>query len=363
MDWIEQLKALAKKLTAPDWKPPRNEEATKMALVAPFLRALGYDIFNPSEVMPEFSADLPLIKAGERVDYAILENDQPQILVEVKAYKTNLHEAERGQLQRYFHATKARIGILTNGHTFQFFTDLDEANKMDEKPFAEVNLESLRHAPLGKLKHVTKPKFNLDELLSTAEELKYTKGVKDEILQELTNPSDWMVKEMAQRVHTARRITSQVLDSFRPIVADAIQSYIADRINERLDKAKIEEVKDDDQQQENPDATEDTDDDGIVTTQEEIEALNIVKAICASSVDPNRITEKDTKRYCNILLDGNIRKYFLRLHFDGKKKKISIFDQNEPEMVEVATTADLYHHQERIRQALTLKLEPGDSMP
>ena len=359
MDWTQQLEALARKLTTPDWETPPNEEATKMALVAPFLRALGYDIFNPAEVMPEFSADLPLVKAGERVDYAILENNQPKILVEVKAYKTNLHDAERGQLQRYFHATKARIGILTNGRIFQFFTDLDEANKMDEKPFAEVDLLSLRHAPLGKLKYVTKPKFNLDELLSTAEELKYTKGVKDEIRQELTNPSDWMVKEMAQRVHTARRITSQVLDSFRPIVANAIQSYIADRINETLDKA-LKTVKDDDQQQENPDATEGTDDDGIVTTQEEIEALNIVKAICTSSVDPNRITEKDTKRYCNILLDGNIRKYFLRLHFNGKKKKISIFDQNEPEILEVATTADLYHHQERIRQALTLKLEPGD---
>ena len=148
MDWIEQLEALAKKLT-PDWQIPPNEEATKMALVAPFLRALGYDVFNPAEVMPEFSADLPLIKVGERVDYAILENNQPKILVEVKAYKTNLDEAERGQLQRYFHATEARIGLLTNGHVFQFFTDLDEANKMDEKPFAEVDLLNLRHAPLS----------------------------------------------------------------------------------------------------------------------------------------------------------------------------------------------------------------------
>ncbi len=56
-----------------------------MALVIPFIHALGYDIFNVAEVMPEFSAGLPLIKAGEWVDYAILENSQPRILVEVKA--------------------------------------------------------------------------------------------------------------------------------------------------------------------------------------------------------------------------------------------------------------------------------------
>lgn len=360
MDWTEQLEALAKKLTTPDWQTPPNEEATKMALVAPFLRALGYDIFNPAEVMPEFSADLPLIKAGERVDYAILDNNQPRILVEVKAYKTNLHEAERGQLQRYFHATKARIGILTNGHVFQFFADLDEVNKMDEKPFAEVNLLSLRHAPLSQLKHVTKPKFNLDELLGIAEELKYIKGVKDEIRQELTDPSDWLVREMAQRVHPARRIGPQILDSFRPIVAGAIQSYIADRINETLDKAiKTVEVKEHDHNLTEQDTAEIENSNDIITTQEETEALYIVRAICADLVDSDRLMEKDTKAWCNITLDGKARKSFLRLYFNSvKKKKIAIFDQDQPEVVPVSAPADLYQYKERIRKALYLKLEP-----
>ena len=361
MDWNEQLEALAKKTKAPNWQAPPNEEATKMALVAPFLRALGYDIFNPAEVMPEFSADLPLIKRGERVDYAILENNQPRILVEVKAYKTNLDEAERGQLQRYFHATKARIGILTNGHVFQFFADLDEANKMDEKPFAEVNLLNLRQAPLSQLRHVTKPKFNLDELLGIAEELKYIKGVKNEIRKELTAPSDWLVREMAQRVHSARRIRAQILDSFRLIVTEAIQSYIADRINETLDKAiKTVEVKEHDHQLDEQDTAEAENSNDIVTTQEEIEALYIVRAICASLINPDRIMEKDTKNYCNITLDGEPRKSFLRLHFNFvRKKKIAIFDQDEPEVVPVTAPSDLYQYKERIRKALNLKLEPS----
>lgn len=360
MDWTEQLEALAKKLTTPDWQTPPNEEATKMALVAPFVRALGYDIFNPAEVMPEFSADLPLIKVGERVDYAILDNNQPKILVEVKAYKTNLHEAERGQLQRYFHATKARIGILTNGHVFQFFADLDEVNKMDEKPFAEVNLLNLRHAPLSQLKHVTKPGFNLDALLGIAEELKYIKGVKDEIRQELTDPSDWLVKEMAQRVHSARRISPQILDSFRPIVARAIQSYIADRINETLDKAiKTVEIKEHNHESAEQDTVEVENSNDIITTQEETEALYIVRAICANLVDSDRIIEKDTKTYCNITLDGQARRSFLRLYFNFvKKKKIAIFDQDQPEDVPVSAPADLYQYQERIRKALKLKLGP-----
>ncbi|WP_219335693.1 type I restriction endonuclease [Candidatus Synechococcus spongiarum] len=359
VDWIEQLEALAKKLKTPDWQAPPNEEATKMALVAPFLQALGYDVFNHDEVMPEFFADLPLIKSGERVDYAILENNQPKILVEVKAYKTNLDETERGQLQRYFHATRARLGLLTNGHIFQFFTDLDEANKMDEKPFAEIDLLNLRHAPLRQLKHVTKPRFNLNELLSIAEELKYIKGVKEEIRQELTDPSDWLIREMAQRVHSARRISPQLLDSFRPIVSKAIQSYIADRINETLDKAiKTIEVKDTGSQMKNQDYVEEKDDNDIITTQEEIEALRIIRAICANCVDPDRITEKDMQSYCNIILDGHARKSFVRLHFNAvRKKKITILDQSQPKTVYVTTPADLYHNQDRIRQALMIKLE------
>ena len=72
-----------------------NEEATKMALIAPFIQSLGYDIFNPTEVKPEFSADLPGIKQGERVDYAVLENGQPKILIEAKPYRTDLRSAER----------------------------------------------------------------------------------------------------------------------------------------------------------------------------------------------------------------------------------------------------------------------------
>ncbi|SAY38790.1 type I restriction endonuclease [Candidatus Synechococcus spongiarum] len=364
MNLIEQLEALAKKLTNPGWQAPPNEEATKMALVAPFLRALGYDIFNPAEVMPEFSADLPLVKAGERVDYAILENGQPKILVEVKAYKTNLDAAERGQLQRYFHATKARIGLLTNGHVFQFFADLDEANKMDEKPFTEVNLLDLRHATLSQLKHVTKPKFNLDELLGIAEELKYVKGVKDEIRQELTEPSDWLVKEMAQRVHSAKRISPQILDSFRPIVADAIQSYIADCINETLDKSiKIVEVKEHDHKSDKKDTAEAENSNDVITIQEETKALYVVKAICANLVDTSRVIEKDTKNYCNITLDGQVRKSFLRLRFNSlRKKKVMIFDQDQPEAVPVSTPFDLYQYEERIRKALKLKLKPpGDS--
>ena len=178
MDLIDQLQTLAAraKQVGPSLT---NEEATKMALIAPFIQALGYDIFNPTEVKPEFSADLPGIKQGERVDYAILEDGHPKILVEAKPYNTDLKTAEMGQLSRYFQATKARIGILTNGRLFQFFSDLDDKNLMDQKPFAEIDLFDLKAAPIEQIKQMSKSMFDIDNLLSSTERLKYLRGVKE----------------------------------------------------------------------------------------------------------------------------------------------------------------------------------------
>lgn len=324
-----------------------------MALIAPFIQALGYDIFNPVEVKPEFSADLPGIKQGERVDYAILEDGQPKILIEAKPYTSDLRTAEMGQLSRYFQATKARIGILTNGRLFQFFSDLDDRNLMDQKPFAEIDLFDLRSAPIEQIKQMSKTMFDIDDLLSTAERLKYLRGVKEEIKAELTDPSDWLVREMAVRVHSAQRITGQLQEKFKPIVVDAIKAYINDRINERLntamevERSTVEMISLELEVDEEPATT---------FTEEEKEGLYIVRAICAVEVDPARLTERDTKSYCGIVLDGNSRKYFMRMYFNGGTKKVEIFDDNEPSAVSLETASDLYKHADRIRAALRLKL-------
>jgi hypothetical protein len=352
MDLIDHLQTLASRAQQAG-DSLTNEEATKMALIAPFIQALGYDIFNPVEVKPEFSADLPGIKQGERVDYAILENGHPKILVEAKPYSSDLRTAEMGQLSRYFQATKARIGILTNGRLFQFFSDLDDRNLMDQKPFAEIDLFDLRSAPIEQIKQMSKTMFDIDNLLSTAERLKYLRGVKEEIKAELTDPSDWFVREMAVRVHTAQRITGQLQEKFKPIVVDAIKSYINDRINERLNTAMEVEKTAGEISAAEPEAAEEP---GTIFTEEEKEALYIVRAICAAEVDPIRLSERDTKSYCGIVLDGNSRKYFLRLFFNGPAKKVELFDDTEPTIIFLESVSDLYKHVDRIKAALRLKL-------
>jgi hypothetical protein len=236
---------------------------------------------------------------------------------------------------------------------FSFFSDLDDRNLMDQKPFAEIDLFDLRSAPIEQIKQMSKTMFDIDNLLSTAERLKYLRGVKEEIKAELTDPSDWLVREMAVRVHTAQRITGQLQEKFKPIVMDAIKAYINDRINERLNTAMEVEKTAGETPAAEPEANEET---GTIFTEEEKEALYIVRAICAAEVDPTRLSERDTKSYCSVVIDGNSRKYFLRMYFNGPTKKIELFDNVEPSIIFLESTGDLYKHAGRIKAALKLKL-------
>ena len=148
-----------------------TEEATKNAFIMPFIKALGYDVFDPLEVVPEYVADIG-IKKGEKVDYAILKDGHPTILVECKHWGENL-DVHNSQLFRYFHTTKAKFGLLSNGIVYRFYTDLVEKNKMDEKPFLEFNVTDIKDNQIEELKKFHKSYFDVDNIVNTASELKY----------------------------------------------------------------------------------------------------------------------------------------------------------------------------------------------
>lgn len=77
-----------------------TEEATKTAIIMPFIsRVLGYDVFNPQEVVPEYVADLGL-KKGEKIDFAIMRDGQVQMLIEAKRIGDTLSLEHAGQLVR-----------------------------------------------------------------------------------------------------------------------------------------------------------------------------------------------------------------------------------------------------------------------
>src|ERR1044071_7429696 len=231
MDFIDQLKALAAKVPAL-CDLLQTEEATKNALVMPFIRILGYDIFDPTEVVPEFVADVG-IKKGEKVDYAIKKDGKIIMLFECKHCGGDLSIKHASQLFRYFTTTEARIGVLTNGVVYRFFTDLEATNKMDEKPFLELDMMDLNEAVVNELKKLTQPAFNLDELMTAAGELKYTREVKKFLSGQMDNPSDEFVKLCASKVYNGV-LTPARREYFAGITKRAFQQLVNEGINTRL---------------------------------------------------------------------------------------------------------------------------------
>jgi hypothetical protein len=191
MDFKDSIKQIADRIEKLKNNMP-TEEATKNALIMPFISALGYDVFNPLEVLPEMTCDIGT-KKGEKIDYAILKDGEPIILIECKHWQEdlNLHD---NQLLRYFNVSKAKFGLLTNGIIYRFYTDLAEKNKMDEKPFLEVNLLDLKDNQIEELKKFHKSYFDINTILSSANELKYTGELKSALVREFANPSTDFVK-------------------------------------------------------------------------------------------------------------------------------------------------------------------------
>jgi hypothetical protein len=356
MDFIDQIQALATKIQkARDFI--QTEEATKNAFVLPFIQALGYDVFNPLEVIPEFTADVG-IKKGEKVDYAIFHDGKPIILFECKKCGWKLDRDCASQLYRYFSVTDARIGILTDGIIYQFYTDLEEKNKMDEKPFMEFNVLDIQEPLVPELKKLTKGAFNIEATLNAATELKYTKEIRRIMSEELNSPSEEMVRLFTSRVYTGR-LTQAVKEQFTDIVKRALHQFIADRINERIKTALSgEDIQGTQEQKDGGDVSEPAAkstpvDDGIVTTDEEREGFYIVKSIVREVVDPARVVFRDTQTYFSVLLDDNNRKPICRLHLNRAQKYLGLLDeQKNEERVPIDSLNDIYQHAEHLKKTV-----------
>jgi len=326
MELQTQLKSLADKIHQLKDKI-ETEESTKHAFVLPFINLLGYDTFNPLEVIPEFTADLGL-KKGEKVDYAIMQSDEPILIIECKNWKENL-SVHSSQLFRYFHVSKTRFALLTNGITYQFFTDLDEKNKMDEKPFFEFDITSLKDSSIHEIAKFHKSNFDVDKILDNASALKFTKEIKKQINQEIENPSNEFVRLFASKIYSGR-LTEKVIDEFKELVQKAFGQLIGDKINDRLHLALNKEVV-----IQEKDQIEESETSRVNTTDEEMEAYRVVVAILRRKLPVNRIVFRDTQSYFGILLDDNNRKPLCRLHLNGGKKYISLFNDNKTEKREV----------------------------
>lgn len=357
MEFEEKLASLAAKIRQQK-AAIQTEEATKNAFVMPFIQnVLGYDVFDPLEVVPEFVCDVGT-KKGEKIDYAILKDGQIQILIESKKIGESLNINHASQLFRYFHVTTARISILTNGQAYRFFTDLDAPNKMDEKPFLEFDLLDIDDHVVPELQKLTKSAFDVESIISAAGELKYVGQIKRVLAAQFNQPDDDFVRYFASRVYEGA-ITQKVREQFTLLTRKATVQFLGDQINERLKSAMTGNVKpvmpsQDAQEAQQPSPKPRDEDEAektkIDTTVEEIEGFNIIKAIVRSDVDVKRIAARDTQSYFGVLLDDNNRKPLARLHFNRQQKYLGTFDADKNETRHpIDSLDDIFAHAETLR--------------
>lgn len=342
MDLIDQLKELALRISKVK-DTIQTEEATKNALIMPFIQLLGYNVFDPTEVTPELIADVGL-KKGEKVDYAILMDGKPIILFECKKSGGDLSVNHASQLFRYFHVTEARFGVLTNGILYRFFTDLEQPNKMDVRPFFEFNILDFKEQHVEELKKFTKATFDLENILNTASDLKYTRAVGNVLEEWIDKPSEDFVKLVCGEVLNGKRFTPAIKEQFTQITKDAFSQLISEKITERL-KMAMDQSSGTRAMSPGPESND------VITTAEEMEGFRIVRAILCEIIEPKRVVMRDAKSYCAILFDDNNRKPICRLRLNSATKmSIGLFDEKEENIIVITEMSDIYKHADKLRK-------------
>ncbi|RZK35453.1 MAG: restriction endonuclease [Pedobacter sp.] len=328
-----------------------TEEATKNAFVMPFIQILGYDIFNPTEVIPEHICDIGT-KKGEKVDYVIRKNNEPILIFECKHWKESA-DAHNSQLHRYYHVSKARFGVLTNGTVYNFYADLEKPNIMDEKPFLTIDIEDLKENAIKILESFTKNEYNLETILDSAEGLKYIKAIRKEFEKEIENPSDELIKLLVSRFFDKPLIASRML-AFKEYAKKALTLSINESISDRLKSALNINEKTDLQPDLKVTPIDDGNDSKIVTTEEELEAFQIVKAILREKIASVRIAPRDTQSYFGVLLDDNNRKPICRFHFNTANKYLETFANGKDagDKKQIFNLDEIYNYRNQLHQTI-----------
>jgi hypothetical protein len=361
MDFIDQLRVLSSRISSTK-EMIQTEEATKNAMVMPFIQILGYNPFDPLEVTPELVADVGT-KKGEKVDYAILKEGKPILIFECKKAGADLNIEHASQLFRYFHVTAARFGVLTNGLVYKFFTDLEQANKMDDKPFFEFNILDFKDRDIEELKKFAKSAYDLETILATANDLKYTRSIQQKLAEWISNPSEDFVRLVSADLIGAKRFSPTIKDQFTTITKRAFEQLIGAKINERLKGAMTHDPApllvsatphEPVGSEENPKESQ------VATSPEELEAFYAIRAILRDVVSSKRVAIRDAQSYCAILLDDNNRKPICRLRFNNVEKlRLGLFNENkEEDVVSLESVDDVFNFADRLKSTVLRYGEP-----
>lgn len=287
-----------------------NEQATKSSLIGPLLTLLGYDLTDPRECIPEFRADFGKDRSVKPVDWAFLDNGRPLFFVEAKDSGKKLGGYDE-QLADYFaKAPEAKLGILTNGIQWRFYTDIVNANVMDKEPFVKWDVIADETPPFDFLTLLQKSEFK-NELIRTFAERKHSQNLLVQELNRLLEPSAEFTKLAIANIET-RNLTTGVVDSWKPIVANAIDAWSKQRA--------LAYVLSSPPQWEQPSAPG-RQGPKVETTAEEMQGFEIVQRILGSD---RPVEFEDTTAYFKIHLPNQKFWGVCRLYLGRKKPSVMV---------------------------------------
>lgn len=317
----------------------QGEEATKHSLVLPFLQVLGFDVYDPREVKPEYVADFATKLSGKqlrKVDYALYVRGELSIFLECKAVDVAVEDQE-GQLAQYFNSTPSvKLGIITNGIQYRFFTDLRLQHIMDSEPFLDFNILSFTEREAEALKPLTKESYNGSSVQRYAEEIISAEKVTALIGELLTNPSENFVRFILDELDlVAGKKNANVIGRFTPIVKKAMQAALLSMMTKSFQQGLTPppaappeppapepslQAVDKTLPAAEP-GTGTKEGGGAVTTEEELAIFQIVSRLCGESSLKSAVKYKDTTAYFGINI-GVVTRWFLRIYTGGMRKSV-----------------------------------------
>jgi hypothetical protein len=324
-----------------------NEESTKMALIVPFIRHLGYDPNSPREVRLEYAAEFTQgdgKRHPDRMDYAIFDKQgvKPLMVIEAKPLGSDLH-AKSQQLARYIaQMPDLHFGILTDGCHYLFFGDLENANQMDSEPFFSFSLDDANPdwARVGKfLTKFSRDAFNAETLVTDAENSRYRQAMTEKIAAALRDPrsDDGFMKWLTGDVYKGKR-TSAVMERLSELAKEAIEPALVsvleddflDKLRERFQRVrdtggegKIPEPEMESEAAETAEPEEARARATAETTEEELEFYRVVRDICTSAgAETDQILYRDTVNYFNVSY-RKPKKWFIRFFANAKRKSVA----------------------------------------
>jgi hypothetical protein len=278
-----------------------NEQATKQSLIGPFLTMLGYDLTDPRECVPEYKADFGKDRSSKPIDWAFLHSGNFAFFVEAKEVGKKLGGYDE-QLADYFAKDpNVKLGILTNGAQWRFFTDVEHANVMDKEPFAKWDIMSDETPPFDVITLLQKQQFNA-ELIRAYGQRKRAQNLLVGELSRLLEPSTEFTKLAVANIET-RNLTQAVVDNWKPVVANAIDEWAKQRMLHTVLNA--------------PSAAAAPAEDGskIETTKEELDAFEVVTRLLGKDFP---VAYEDSVAYFKIHLPERRTWVMARLQMNRK---------------------------------------------